>query len=178
VGLFNTAHFDEVTHWSLGLEPVVTLTSGAGAGANLRFTYGLTELNNINFIIGAESGSRGFRVGLNYTFDFFPDVSGQPGIGLAVQAIHYRLATGYGQSEFTAIPYFHKTFGTPGAEVEPYLGIPLGLALDGNGSYFWLNQIQVGSLFRASKNFRFVLELGIGTHNTDTYASGGVLYSY
>ena len=44
-GVFTLPHFVPAGDWALGLEPELTLTSGAGLGANVKFTHGLTELN-------------------------------------------------------------------------------------------------------------------------------------
>src|SRR5205085_819364 len=108
-GIFNTPHFTPNGEFALGLEPEVVLTSGAGVGLNARFTLGVTDLDNASIILGWGSGPRQFRGGGNFTFDFFPDIEGQPGIGLATQAIYYRLPS-TGVLELTLIPYIHKQY--------------------------------------------------------------------
>jgi len=176
VGTFSTPRFVQAGSWAAGAEPVVNLTGGTGVGANLRFTYGLNELNNVTAIVGGSTGGRGFRAGGNYTFDFFPDLEGQPGIGLALQSIYY-FQGGTGLLDILGIPYVHKTFKSGKAEFEPYLGIPLGIALSA-GSYVFTAAANVGAIVKGTENFRFILELGVALANTDTYISGGAVYYY
>lgn len=176
VGLFTTAHFVHPSEWSLGIEPVVTFTTRAGVGANARFTYGLNELNNITAILGTGSDPRQFRVGANYTFDFFPDVEGQPGIGLAAQGLFFQVSNS-GQLDLQLAPYIHKTFYSGKSEIEPFLGLPFGLSLlDGN--YRFTMAAALGAMFKPFDHFRFAMELGIGLANADTYVSGGASYYY
>lgn len=175
-GVFTTPRFVEPGNWSLGLEPELTLTSGSGIGANLRFTHGLTELNNLTAIIGTGSGPRRFRAGGNLTFDFFPDIEGQPGIGIATQALYVRKKN-YGVLEVTAIPYVHKTFVDEGNEIEPFVAFPIGWGFR-SSRYDPLMQLVVGALFKQSEDFRYSLELGIDVNRSDTYVSGGIAYYY
>ena len=36
----------------------------------------------------------------------------------------------------------------------------------------------VGSSFKATEHFRYVIEFGIAVNNSETYLSGGIAYSY
>jgi hypothetical protein len=175
-GVFNTPQFQPPGEWSLGLEPEFILTNGAGFGANLRFQQGLTELNTVNAIIGTGGGPRRFRFGGNLTFDFFPDVQGQPGIGLATQAIYYRVP-GMGRLELTAIPYLHKTFATGGGDVDPFFAVPFGMVFS-EGRYQAISTVAFGASFKNSEHIRYIAELGVAVNNMESYLSGGVVYTH
>jgi hypothetical protein len=177
-GFFNTGHFVAPGNFAIGFEPELTFTNGAGLAANLRYTHGLTELNNLNFIIGTGGGPRRFRVGGNFTFDFFPDIDDQPGIGLAAQGIYYRVGTGdmtAGIFEVTGVPYIHKAFKTGGNEVEPFLAIPIGLGFSG-GNYETVSQVVFGSMFQNTEHIRYSVEFGFNINHSESYMSGGVTY--
>jgi hypothetical protein len=177
-GIFNTPHYVPQGEFAIGFEPELTLTDGAGLAGNLRYTHGLTDLNDLNVIIGTGGGPRRFRFGGNLTFDFFPDVDKQPGIGIATQGIYYRVGTGdvtAGQFELTAIPYIHKAFQTSGNEIEPFFGIPFGMAFS-NGQYQWQGQAVFGALFKNTEHIRYATEIGFNISHSESYISGGIIY--
>ncbi|MCM2323796.1 MAG: hypothetical protein NDJ90_11105 [Oligoflexia bacterium] len=173
-GTFNLAHFVEPGGFAAGLEPELTLTNGAALGVQGRFTYGLNELMNVGALVGTSGGDRRFRAGANTVLDFFPDIEGQPGIGVALTGVYYRLADS-GQFEVNGVPYIHKTFLTGNNEVEPFLAIPVGMAFH-DGRYRALAALNVGAMFKSTEKFRYVLELGVAVNNTDSFVSGGVVY--
>ena len=175
-GVFNLPYFLVPGRSSLGLEPELVLSNGAGLGFNAKYTYGLNDLNNVTAIVGTGTGPRRFRVGGNMTFDFFPDVEGQPGIGIAAQGVYYRLPVD-GRFELTGIPYLHKNFITAGNEVDPFLAIPLGMGFS-NGTYQVISNVVVGTIFKnpAIANVRFSLELGINVNHSESYISGGAIF--
>ncbi|MCM2277453.1 MAG: hypothetical protein NDJ89_05205 [Oligoflexia bacterium] len=173
-GTFNIPHFVEPGSYAAGLEPELTLTNGAGLGANAKFSYGLTELLNAGAVLGIGAGPRRFRAGANLTLDFFPDIDGQPGIGIAATGVYYRLRDS-GQFELNGVPYIHKAFGTKAGEVEPFAAIPIGMAFN-EGRYRALAALNVGALFKTTEHFRYVLEFGIAINNTESTVSGGVVY--
>lgn len=176
-GVFTTPRFLAPGESSLGIEPEVVLTSGAGVGFTARYTYGLNELMNVIGVIGTGTGPRKFRAGVASTFDFFPDIEGQPGIGLAFSGIYQRLAES-GQFELLATPYVHKVFVTNGSEVEPYFGLPFGMGFSG-GQYRALSTVAVGSLFKTAESpFRYGIEFGIAVNNTESAVSAGISYSF
>jgi hypothetical protein len=179
-GFNTTSHFVAPGEFEIGVEPELTLTDGAGMAGNLRFTEGLTDLTNVTGILGTGGGPRQFRVGGNMAFDFFPDVQGQPGIGIAGQAIYYRLGVSgttdtLGQLELTAAPYIHKAFKAGGGEVEPFLAIPLGLAFS-DGDYRAISTITIGSMFKASPHVSYVAEFGLAVNNAESYFACGISY--
>lgn len=174
--VFNTPRFNSPGEWSLGLEPVITFTGGAGVAGQARFTYGLTELNNLNVFVGMGFGPRLFRTGANFTFDFFPDVEGQPGIGIAAQASLNQFPFVWG-TDLVAIPYVHKTFRTGKSEIEPFVAIPVGLALYFDGTYRPISSFVIGGIFKAANHWRYIMEIGVGITAADTYLSGGVTYT-
>lgn len=175
-GVFSIPRFNAPGEWTLGLEPVLTFTGGAGLAGQARFSMGLTELNNIHAFVGMGFGPRLFRAGSAFTFDFFPDVEGQPGIGLAAQAQLMQYPAVWGL-ESVAIPYIHKAFRSGKNEVEPFLAIPLGLALYFDGTYRPIASFVVGGIFKGNAHFRFLMELGVGITPVDVYLSGGVTYT-
>jgi hypothetical protein len=180
-GIFNIPHFIPQGTSSLGFEPELTLTQNAGLAANVKYTYGLTELNNVTVLLGTGGGLRRFRFGGNVTFDFFPDIQGQPGIGIAASAIYYRVGptstTSIGLFETTAIPYIHKAMNSGDLEFEPFLAIPVGLGFT-SGNVDGVTQIVVGSMFKGAEKLRYVAEMGINLINSTTYFSGGVIYYF
>ena len=173
-GVFTMPHFVAPGEFSLGMEGELTLTHGAGAAANVKYTQGLNDLMNATAILGTGGGPRKFRAGGNLIFDIFPDIEGQPGIGLGTQALYYRLPE-VGQLELTAVPYIHKTFISAGNEIEPYFAIPFGAAFS-EGRYKAISNVAIGSMFKSVEHFRYTLEFGIAVNNSDTYVTGGIAY--
>ncbi len=183
-GVFGIPHFVPSGDLSLGLEPEFTLSSGAGVGLNLKVTQGLSDLVNVTGVIGTGSGPRRFRFGGDIAFDFFPDAEGQPGIGLALQGMYYRLKDS-SQVEITTVPYVHKAFLLANRsqkeekeekmEFEPFIAIPFGIGISG-GTNPALSSVVLGSLFKSSEKLRFVLEFGIAINNTESYIAGGLIY--
>lgn len=173
-GVFAIPHFVQAGSFSVGVEPELTLTDGAGVAANFKYTQGLNDLMNVTGIIGSGGGPRKFRIGAAGTFDFFPDLEGQPGMGVAVQGL-YVDKRNYGQFEMTGIPYIHKSLTTAGNELEPFLAIPFGLEFH-SATYTSISQVVLGSMFKPSEKIRFIMELGIAINRSDTYVSGGVTY--
>lgn len=176
-GVFNIPRFVEPGKNAVGLEPEVTLTNGGGAAANIRYTQGVTDLNNFHAILGMGTGQRKFRIGGAVTFDFFPDVDDQPGIGIATQAIYYRYKGDFGQLELAAVPYAHKVFyNGEGNQIEPFLAVPVGPAFN-SGKYQWQTQVVLGALFHKDNSaLHFVGEVGVNVNKTESYVSGGILY--
>lgn len=177
-GVFNIPRFVEPGKWALGFEPELTLTDGAGLAANLKFAYGLGTLTNATAIIGTGSGPLKFRAGGNLVFDFIPDIEKQPGIGIATQAVYYRMDENRGALVATAIPYIHKAFSLgDGNEVEPFVAMPFGGTFS-DGNYQGQVTFALGSMFKQVEKIRYVLELGIDVDNAYTYISGGFIYYY
>jgi hypothetical protein len=175
-GVFNTYHFVTQGQFAVGLEPEMYFQGGAHYGMNARYTHGLSDLSNFSVLLGAGDDYRGLRLGSTYTFDFFPDVGNQPGIGLALQGIYVR-TFGSGALELSAIPYVHKHFTSEGVQFEPFVAIPFGTTLS-NGTYVGTLTLAMGSMFVLSPHFNAVGELGVGLSNTDTYLAGGIAYYY
>ncbi len=173
-GVFNIPHFVNPKEFALGVEPELMMTGGAAMGVNLRYIQGVSDLSNFTGIIGTGGGSRLFRFGGNFTFDIFPDVEKQPGIGLAFQGLFVKLPD-TGSFETMVIPYVHKSLQTEQGLIEPFLAIPIGLSLS-SGTYKTISTFVLGSLFQHSEHIRSVLELGVSINNTYTYFSGGVIY--
>jgi hypothetical protein len=145
---------------------------------NLRYTHGLTDLNNLNVIVGTGGGPRRFRIGGNLTFDFFPDIDKQPGIGIAAQGLYYRLHVNdvdSGQFEVSGIPYIHKAFQASGYEIQPFFGIPFGMGFSG-GEYQWFSQVVIGALYKQNEHIRFSTEFGFNINHSESYISGGIIY--
>jgi hypothetical protein len=175
--VFNIPNFVPEGKAALGLEPILTLSDGAGVGFNARYTQGLSDLMDGSLILGTGAGPRRFRVGANLVFDFVPDVENQPGIGIAAQSIYYRLPNA-GMLEVTGVPYIHKAFST-GAEgrgtIDPFLAFPLGFDFsDGNYNVTWT--LAMGAAFKETEHVSYILELGIDLNHAESYLSGGIVY--
>ncbi len=178
-GVFSTPHFVPQDNYALGLEPEVLLSSGGGLGINLRYTHGISDSTNLTGIFGTGSGSRGVRFGGLASFDLFPDVEKQPGIGVAVQALLIQLPKALA-FEATGVPYIHKSFPVVKAAalhaIEPFLAIPIGVQLS-EGNYQLLTSLSLGALFEHSAHFRSVFEVGVGLASASgTTLSGGIVY--
>ncbi len=175
-GVFNIPEFVEQKSWSVGLEPEATFSSGGSFSNTLKFTYGIASLSNLQIGLGTGTGSRGFRGGATYTFDFIPDLEGQIGAGIAFQMYYYKLHASVGQTEMTLYPYIHNQFESSGhSGFDPYLALPFGMALK-DGTYRTISQLVVGSYFQTSKNFGINAELGMNLKGSDSYLSGGITY--
>ncbi|MCC7442551.1 MAG: hypothetical protein IT285_13015 [Bdellovibrionales bacterium] len=175
-GVFDIPHFVMPGAVRVGLEPELTLTEGSGLAVNLKGTYGLDDLINLQFTIGTGGGPQRFRIGAAGVFDFFPDVEGQPGIGIAAQMIRYDTPAG-GLLDLRAIPYIHKSFKTTSSSFEPYLAFPMGFGL-GGGDSVGLVSFVLGSIFHSSESMHWTIELGVPISNTETQFSGGVSFYF
>jgi hypothetical protein len=174
-GVFDLTHFVNPGSFAIGLEPVATLSDGGGVGFNFKYTQGINELTNAQFIIGTGTGIDRFRVGGNLDVDLFPDIDNQPGIGVAFQGLYYNLPSD-GRFDLTAIPYIHKAFTLQGGdEVDPFLAFPVGLAFQ-DGMYHFTDTLAFGSLFKKNEHLSYVLEMGISMNHSETYISGGFVY--
>jgi len=182
--VFNLPHFVAPGEFAIGVEPELTLSDGAGIGINLRYTQGLNELIDVSGQIGTGGGPRQFRAGVDFDFDFFPDVKGQPGIGLATRALYVRIPTpgslipgdASGQVELTAIPYIHKAFTTEsGGVVDPFFSFPFGMSFL-SGQYQGLSTAVIGALIKGGESFWYSTEFGIAVNHTETYFAGGITY--
>lgn len=180
-GVFNIPQFVEYKSWAVGLEPEAILSPGpttpnGGLGLNVKFTYGITPLSNLQIGIGQSSGTKGFRFGGTYTFDFIPDLEGQLGAGLALQAYSYQMKNTDAQSETTLYPYVHKMFTSEtGLMYDPYVAMPFGFAFY-KGTYASIWQLVFGSYLKLDDHFGVNGELGINLKDTDTYLSTGITY--
>lgn len=177
--VFNMPHFISPGEYSIGIEPELYLTPSAGLGVNLRYSQGLNDISNVLGIIGVGDGQRKFRCGGIMTFDFFPDLNTQPGIGIGIGGLLAKMPQSL-NFEITATPYVHKTISPKNLEgfrnIEPFLAIPIGLSLSSQSTYEMLTSVSIGSLFEYGTNFRSVLEFGIGLQNKETTISGGLIY--
>ncbi len=179
-GIYSMTQFVEKNDWSLALEPEVTLTSGAGFATSVKYTRGLNDISNMQFGLGTGSGARQFRMGGAYTFDFIPDLEGQIGVGVGLQAYYFRVsAEGSGpisRLDLGPVPYLHKSFEVDGGRViNPYLSVPFGLAFL-NGRYLGTTQVITGVALKTTEHVAYNVELGINARNTDSYISGGFTY--
>ena len=176
-GVFNMPRFVTPGVFAIGIEPELTFSNGAGMGFNAKYTHGMTDMSNLIAIIGTGSGARRLRAGAAWTFDFFPDIEGQPGIGLGVQSIYWRLKES-GRFDLTLLPYIHKTFVSGGThEFEPFLSIPFGLGFT-TDTYKPVMNVALGCMFKGSEHLRYSIEVAVAILNSDSYVSGGIVYYY
>lgn len=190
--VFNVVQYLEPGQSALGIEPEFVLSSGAGFGANFRFSHGLNELSNASFIIGTGGGPRQFRLGGNLTADFFPDTEGQPGIGLGLQAMYSRVSlqsagTGItdtvgnpgtqGRFDGLLLPYIHNRFANRGGDVEPFFSLPYGFSIR-DGRFQVSSAVAVGSFFHMSRQVAYSMELNVGINNAESTLSGGMVYTF
>lgn len=176
-GVFNMPRFVDPGKNAIGVEPEAVLSHGGGVGANLRYTQGVTDINNAYALVGTGTNVRNFRIGGGLTFDFIPDVETQPGMGVGAQAIYYRYKYGVGQLETSLVPYAHKLFANgKGSTIEPFVALPFGPAFR-SGSYHWQAQVVLGAIFHETgSQVRYIGELGVNANKTESYFSGGLLY--
>jgi hypothetical protein len=174
-GIFNTVHFVEPGKSAVGIEPEFTTSDGTGFGFNAKFTQGISELMDAAGFIGTGSGPRNFRIGGDIVWDFFPDIDRQPGIGLLTRAVYYRIPN-TGRLDIFGAPYVHKAMMTSGKdEIDPFFAIPIGEEFS-EGTYRTTTQLVFGSMFKATEQLRYSLELGINLNYTETYISGGITF--
>lgn len=176
-GVFNIPMFLSPGQSAVGIEPEMQLTPDAGLGANLKYQYGLGSVSNAFATIGTSGGNRRFRIGGAASFDFFPDVDKQPGMGVALSGLFVsRLEPN--RLELTTIPYIHKSFeGSDGITIDPFVASPFGIGF-ANSNYEILWQAVFGAHFKHSEKFRTAMELGMNIRNMYTYVSGGVIFSF
>lgn len=173
-GVFNLPHFVKPGEFGIAVEPEFILSNGSGVGINLRYIHGLSEDTNFTGILGTGNGPRFFRAGGFFSWDLFPDINNQPGVGFAAGALFVQLNS-TGTAEITGVPYIHKTFFTQKGKIEPFFAFPFGLSLS-NSTYKYLSSLSFGSFFHLNEHFSNVVELGVALNNTNTYISGGIIY--
>ncbi len=186
-GVFNLPKFVSPGEFAIGIEPEVVFSTGGSAGFNAKYTHGISDLSNLQVTLGTGGGNRRFRAGGAFTFDFFPDIDGQPGIGLALQGLYLRNRLG-GTFDLSAVPYLHKSFtltrsdlkngeknADKGNELDPYLAVPVGINFY-DGRYEIPIAVVFGASFQSFEKIRFGIELGVAISNTESYMSGGVTY--
>ena len=184
--VMNYTRFVAPGKFALGVEPQLTLTSGAGLGVSARYTQGINDLMNASLNLGNGSGPRQARIGGAVTFDFFPDLDKQPGIGLTVQTDYVRApvidrpadsTAVASQVELLLIPYIHKGVTWQQNEVDPFFALPLGLVFQ-DGLYRTKSTFVIGALFKITDPIRTSVEAGLGATHSDSYLSGGLTYYY
>ena len=179
-GVFNIPEFVDYQSWAFGLEPEITFDTfekgGGGFGSNAKFTYGLTPLSNLQIGIGTGAGSKGFRVGGTYSFDFIPDMEGQVGLGVAAQGYYIKLHDASARTEGLIYPYVHKSFGIRnGMILDPYVAVPFGMAFHA-GTYRTVVQGVIGTAIRTNEHVRLHLESGFNIKDYDSTLSFGLSY--
>lgn len=177
-GVFTTPHYLSPGSVGIGIEPQVTFNRNSGIGGMVRGTLGLTELSNLSIMIGAGGSLQKITTGANLSFDVFPDTDYQPGIGMALQGLYYKVSDVSDDSgiQVSTIPYIRKSFKTEAGMFEPFLSYPIGLQLS-NGYYDVRSQLVLGTLLKVSSGIGYVLECGIGTRHAEAYLSGGITLS-
>lgn len=174
-GVFDIPHFLEPGSFGVGVEPELNMTPSAGLGFNAKFHQGVSPWMNVQGILGTGGGPKRFRIGANASFDVFPDVDKQPGMGIAAQALYVSLPD-TGSLETTAIPYIHKSFPNGGGTaIDPFFSLPIGFDFSG-GQYQTIVTAVVGAMFKKNENLSFSGEFGIDIDHANTYVSGGVIF--
>lgn len=176
VGVFNIPHFVAPGQFALGLEPEAITSGGSGFGVNAVFTQGISDSTDVSAIVGSGTGDRRFRVGGNLVDDIIPDVEGQPGFGIAGQAVYYDMMDA-GRLELTGIPYLHKNLvlDQNNDQVDPFLALPTGFAFS-SGRYQVISNVAVGASFQNVDHLRYIFEIGVNLNHSDDYFSGGIVY--
>lgn len=184
VGVTTLPRFVEPAKFAITLEPELTFGSQAGLGVNGRYTQGVSDYVNLTGVLGTGVGPRQFRVGFGPTFDFFPDVDRQPGIGINVQAFYSRIDPGivdgasdqYGRFEALATPYIHKAFHLKsGREIDPFFAVPFGVGAGGRPAQGLASAV-IGILFKPVSRVRVSAEIGVPIVGMDAYFSTSIAY--
>lgn len=176
-GVFNMARFVDNGKNAFGFEPEATLTNGGGLAANLRYSQGVSDINNAFGLVGTGTNVRNFRIGAGMTFDLIPDVESQPGLGFGLQGIYYRYKSRGGVLETSVVPYVHKMFSNgKGETLEPFFALPFGPAFH-SGDYYWQTQVALGVIYHKNESpLRFIGEIDVDVNKSETVISGGILY--
>ena len=174
-GVFDIPHFVDSGDFKIGLVPEVTFQHPSGVGMNFKYTHGISDVFNLQGVIGTGGGTKQFRVGSALTFDAFPDTDAQPGLGIAVQAIYLRRFEEKGELEVSLVPYLHKTFTTGSSAFDPFVAFPIGWAVESETTRSRMT-LAVGSMFNANDSVRYVVEMGVNVKNSASYFSGGIVY--
>lgn len=175
-GVFNLTQYVEQEHWAMGIEPELQLSGGSGLGGMAKATYGINALSNAQIGVGSGSGERTFRISGAMTFDIVPDLSNQPGIGIAAQTAYINRRVGAGRAEITAFPYIHKSFeSAQQGRVDPFIAVPFGFGFS-DGRYDTIASLNIGTNIIANANLSYTVELGINLRGQETALSGGFTY--
>jgi hypothetical protein len=175
-GIFDLPSFIDPGKLSVGIEPEVIISKPTGAGFNVKPRLGISDLLNVEGIIGTGTGSRKFRIGAIAGFDWFPDVGNQPGIATPIKVEYLRFEDD-GVLSYGVQPLVYKTFKGDAGDFTPFVALPIGWNLRNSKNQGFM-QVAFGSMFKLpeNNNYRFVLEAGFNINHSYSYISGGVTY--
>jgi hypothetical protein len=162
--------------YQVSVEPQVLFDRYPGVNGVARFDTGFNDSSSVRGILGF--GKVDFQLGGMYKWIPFPDVDGQPAIGLDAGMI---LARVNNQNEFSVRlhPLISKRFETEIGDLIPYGSLPLGVTTRPDKTVIPV-QIVAGTEFRPLnlKNFSFFGELGINLNEAFSYISAAVAYRF
>lgn len=151
--------------------------SGVNAGA--RFETGIDEGSGFRGEVGV--GTTDLFLGALYKFIPYPDIEGQPAVGLNT-GILYANDAGYGEFTLRFEPLVSKKFEMTFGHLIPYGSVPIGIQHRTKGSDRNDVAIQiVGGVemaFNELKGLRFMPEVGIDIDNAPTYISIGAIFDF
>lgn len=151
------------------------------SGVNIagRFESGINEASGFRGEFGV--GTTDLFLGALYKFVPYPDIEGQPAVGLNTGLIY---ASDAGVNEFTLRfePLASKKFGTSFGHLLPYASLPVGLKHLTKGDDRNDVAIQVvGGVEIALnrwKGLRLMPELGVNLDNAPNYISIGAIFDF
>ncbi len=162
--------------YQVSLEPQLIFNRYEGFDIVGRVDTGLTEATGLRGILGF--GKVNFQIGGMYKWVPFPDVAGQPAIGLDAGVILARIDE---NTEFNVRlhPLISKRLESEIGDFVPYASLPLGVSVRKEKTVVPL-QIAGGTEFRPLNlpRISFFAELGININEAFSYVSLAAAYRF
>lgn len=154
------------------------LNDPTSEGVEAHVRYGFSDELNAAGIVGTGSTNKGFRLGGELVYNFFPDADGQFGVS-AIGSMVYLKRLGNGGVQSRLAPMIHKKLGVGGYETTLYLAVPFYFEAR-SGTSTSGSQVAFGSLFDISRGSRTYLatELGLNINKSESYLLLGIGFRY
>jgi hypothetical protein len=172
----DTGEVIQPEHYRAMLMPQLIFDKIEGTNVLAAFDTGIAEDQQIRGFLGI--GEIDFQVGANYKWVPFPDVEGQPAIGL-IGGIQWMKIADDNLLSLRVGPLVSKKVETEVGDFTPYASLPIGLTDYKNSTYMPI-QFAAGTEWRTLQfdQLTFMTELGLNITKAYSYLALGVLYYF
>jgi hypothetical protein len=172
----DTGEVIQPQHYRAMIMPQLIFDEFEGTNVLAAFDTGISEDQQIRGFLGI--GEIDFQIGANYKWIPFPDVEGQPAIGL-IGGIQWMKIADRNALSLRIGPIVSKKVETEVGDFTPYASLPLGLT-DYANSTFVPVQFNAGTEWRTLQfdQLTFMTELGLNITKSFSYLAIGALYYF